>query len=367
MMDKFKNDFSHKLYSIFSTRHLKDLFRGIHTKLDFVTLDNYLYILTVTDKVIRRNTYPVSINTMVFDYSKDELIKIKSKILRLALLIFINLCERVFKAFKMDANVFLNNYIFSTNFFNTQWESLNINNLTEQIISKYKNHAILLRCINDVQNQNLCKNLLKNGWIKLVSRQVYIFRNWNTVLQHHNTNIDLALLNSKRYKFRELNKDSLEDFNIAEKLYNKLYLDKYSRNNIQYTAEYLRELYLNELITLKLLVDTQNNTPVGVVGIVGEGGVITAPIVGYDTDLDKHEALYRRIIIYIIKYAMDNDLLLNLSSGASNFKTMRGAEAHLEYMFVYTKHLPVYRRFIWRLLSIISTSLYGNLLQKLKL
>jgi len=367
MMDKFEEDFSYKLYPIFSSSSLKSLFRGLHTRLDRVVLDGHTYILTITDEVFRINSYPVSINTMIFDYSKDELVKIKNRILRSVLLIFINACVVVFKAFKIDTNVFLNNYIFSTNFFSKQWESLNINRLTTQIVYKYKRHAVLLRSVNEVQNQNLCKNLLESGWIKLVSRQVYIFRNWDTVLHHHNTNIDLGLLNSQRYLFKDPNKESIEDFKIAEKLYNKLYLDKYSQNNIQYTAEYLRELYLSELITLKLLVDTQNNITVGVVGMVGEGTVITAPIVGYDTDLDKHEALYRRIIIYIIKYAMDNKLLLNLSSGASNFKTMRGAEAHLEYMFVYTKHLPAYRRFIWWLLSIISIYLYGNLLQRLKL
>lgn len=367
MTEHFKKNFSYRLYSIFSKNNLENLFRGIKTKLDYIIFENNIYILTATEDVIKANSYPVSMNTMIFDYSKDELIKISNQTLKSILFIFINFFEYIFKISKIDTNVFLNNYIFSTNFFNKKWETLNINYLTNSIISKYNDKAIILRSVNEVQNPNLYKKLLKNGWVKLVSRQVYIFKNWEKILEHHNTNMDLKLLSSTKYSFRELSGDNFEEFQIAENLYNKLYLDKYSKNNIQYTAKYLQELHLNKLIVLKLLINNENNTPVGVVGIIGEDGVITAPIVGYNTDLDKKEALYRRIIIYIIKYANDNNLLLNLSSGASDFKTRRGAEAQLEYMFVYTKHLSSGRKVFWKLLALISEYIYGPLLVKLKL
>lgn len=367
MMEHFKKDFSYRLYLIFSKNNLRDLFRNIDTKLDCISFENNIYILTVTEDVIKANSYPVSMNTMIFDYSKDELVKISNQTLKSILFIFINFFEHVFKISKIDTNIFLNSYIFSTNFFNKKWETLDIDYLVKNIISRYINKAIILRSVNEVQNPNLYKRLLKDGWVKLVSRQVYIFKNWEKILEHHNTKLDLRLLSSAKYSFRELDGNNFEDFQLAEDFYNKLYLDKYSRNNIQYTAKYLQELHLNNLIVLRLLIDNENNTPVGVVGITGEDGVITAPIVGYNTNLDKKEALYRRIIIYIIKYAKDNNLLLNLSSGASDFKIRRGADAQLEYMFVYTKHLSIGRKIFWKLLAMISEYIYGPLLVKLKL
>ena len=79
------------------------------------------------------------------------------------------------------------------------------------------------------------------------------------------------------------------------------------------------------------------------------------------------DIFFRRVIAYILEYAKTNNYVLNLSSGASSFKLNRGANANLEYMFVYTKHLPFFRRFIWKTLSFISNNFYAVLLQRLKL
>lgn len=144
-------------------------------------------------------------------------------------------------------------------------------------------------------------------------------------------------------------------------------MEKYSIHNVQFKAIYLQELVKKELLHLRLLYDNQKNKYVAVVGLIGEDEVITAPIVGYDLSYDVKEALYRRVIAYILEYAKTNNYVLNLSSGASSFKLNRGAKANLEYMFVYTKHLPLFRRFIWKILSFISNNFYAVLLQRLKL
>jgi hypothetical protein len=121
------------------------------------------------------------------------------------------------------------------------------------------------------------------------------------------------------------------------------------------------------MIHLKFVYDTKNKKNVGILGIIGNDNIITAPIVGYDTQIDRKEAIYRRVIIYIIKYSLDNDLNLNLSSGASEFKRLRGLEPEIEYTFVDVKHLSFIRRSIWHILSFFSISFYKKMLIKLKL
>jgi len=174
-------------------------------------------------------------------------------------------------------------------------------------------------------------------------------------------------LNSKRYIFKKLDINNFKLFEIAEDIYAQLYLIKYSQHNIHFKALYLKELQKQKLIHLRLLYDCVEDKYVGVIGLVGEGGVITAPIVGYDTNYDIKAALYRRVIAYGIEYAMQKNYLLNLSSGAPDFKTKRGAQAHLEYMFVNVKHLSLSKKIIWKVLSLIANYFYAPLLKRLKL
>jgi hypothetical protein len=103
------------------------------------------------------------------------------------------------------------------------------------------------------------------------------------------------------------------------------------------------------------------------VGIVGDGETLTAPIVGYDLECPSSDALYRRCIIYILQYADSRQTLLNLSSGAPDFKRNRGAVPEIEYMFVYVQHLSFFRRAVWYGLSKISLWVYPPVLQKYKL
>ena len=234
-------------------------------------------------------------------------------------------------------------------------------------LQEYYNHTLQIRSVNKLQNPKLFDNLIKDGWIALVSRQVYIFDDFRRCELHQNYIWDKKLLSEKRYVFKELNIDDFSLLKKAEELYNQLYLKKYSKHNVQFKAIYLKELVKNELLHLRLLYDNKEHKYVAVVGIIGESGVVTAPIVGYDLSYDQKEALYRRVIAYILEYAKRNNYILNLSSGASSFKLNRGAKANLEYMFVYINHISFFRRFIWKTLSFISNSFYGRLLQRLKL
>lgn len=357
---------SSKLFEILEKYPSKELMANVDTKVVKYCVDNQEVISTIVDE-IKPNCYVVSANIMLIEYSKDELTKLDSKILRTFSYILIKLFENILKIAKIDKLQTLNNYMLSTNFFSNIFENIDLKKLRDIALKNYSNHTLVLRSINKTQNQKLFQELKKDGWIALVSRQVYIFDDFKRCQKHQNYRWDKKLLNDKRYIFKELDLDDFSLFEKAEKLYNQLYLEKYSIHNVQFKAIYLQELVKKELLHLRLLYDNQKNKYVAVVGLIGEDEVITAPIVGYDLSYDVKEALYRRVIAYILEYAKTNKYVLNLSSGASSFKLNRGAKANLEYMFVYTKHLPLFRRFIWKILSFISNNFYAVLLQRLKL
>lgn len=357
---------SSKLFEILEKYSSKELMANVDTKVVKYCVDNQEVISTIVDE-IKPNCYVVSANSMLIEYSKDELKKLDSKILRTFSYILIKLFENILKIAKIDKLQTLNNYMLSTNFFSNNFENIDLKKLRNIALKNYSNHTLVIRSINKTQNQKLFQELKEDGWIALVSRQVYIFDDFKRCEKHQNYRWDKKLLSDKRYIFKELDLDDFSLFEKAENLYNQLYLEKYSIHNVQFKAIYLQELVKKELLHLRLLYDNQKNKYVAVVGLIGEDEVITAPIVGYDLSYDVKEALYRRVIAYILEYAKTNNCVLNLSSGASSFKLNRGAKANLEYMFVYNKHLPLFRRFIWKILSFISNNFYAVLLQRLKL
>lgn len=360
------NNFSQRLYNIFEKYSSMELMGNVDAKVVKYKLKNKDVLVSIVDE-IKSNCYIVSPFNMMISYSKDELIKVDSKIQRYFASALIYGFESILKIFEIDTVQTLNNYMFSTNFFDKDFENIDILELEKVAYENNPKHTMLIRSVNKIQNSVLYEKLQNNGWIPLVSRQVYIFKSINICKKHQNYLRDKKLLNSDRYIFKELDINDLELFEKAEELYNKLYLTKYSQHNIHFKALYLKELQEHKLIHLRLLYDCVEDKYVGVVGLVGEEGVITAPIVGYDDSYDIKEALYRRVIAYAIEYTMKKKYLLNLSSGASHFKTMRGAEAHLEYMFVNVKHLSSFKKIIWRILNLIANYFYAPLLKRLKL
>jgi hypothetical protein len=361
------SDFSKRLYAILKNHPSSTLIANLNTRTESYTLGNELILTSVVD-TIEPNCYIASPYAMIIIYAQEELTKIPSWLYRNSGWLLIQTFAFILRLARIDHVQTLNNYLLSTNFFSPYWEIRDdLSAITYQARTRHPHHALLLRSLNGVQNPHLIKQLQRIGWTPLVSRQIYLFSQWQTIYHKHNVQMDQKLLSSERFIFV---KPPLEDdsaFNAAYSLYNSLYLDKYSIHNVQFTPLYLKQLVEQRLLHLRLLKDTLHDRYVGVIGMMGDGGVITAPIVGYETHSPKKDALYRRIIAYALSYAHQHDYLLNLSSGAAEFKTLRGGEPHLEYMMVYTHHLPLFRKIVWKALSLLSRYFYAPLLQKFHL
>ena len=361
-----KLNYSRLMFNIFENEQPSKLIKNLNTKFNFYKINNEFIITTVTDGV-KPNSYVASPYALLINYSEDELVKIESKLQRGFSRLLIKTFASFLRYTQIDKAQTLNNYMLSTNFFSEKWESLDIEVLEEKAIERYPEHALIIRSVNTTQNPKLFKHLSQNGWMPIVSRQVYIFDDKERWRKRRNTINDKKLLTDKRFEFCKVLVEDVKAFEQAEELYAFLYLEKYSEHNIQFTAKYLQLLVEAKLLDLYLLRDKVNMDYVGVVGMTEEAKVITVPIVGYDMSYGQEEALYRRLMIFATSYAMERECFLNLSSGAPQFKTLRGARAELEYMFVKVKHLSFRRRMGWYLIAFLSKYFYAPLLKRLKL
>jgi len=353
-----------EIYQLFTEHEPSSLIGKLKTKFEYYEIDGLFVITTVTNKV-EPNSYVASPYTLIISFGEDELGKIESKFQRIFTYGLIKTFASFLRFSQLDKAQTVNNYLLSTNFFSKEWESLDVEKLEQKVLSKKLNYALIIRSVNKVQNPKLFNKLKSNGWIPITSRQVYIFDNKERWEKSHNAKIDRKLLDSKRYTFYRVNKK--ENFEEAERLYNLLYLEKYSQHNIHFKAKYLQLLVERELLDLYLLHDEVEQKSVGVVGMTLEGGVMTVPIVGYNTNYPQKEALYRRLIAFALESAFKKGVLLNLSSGAPEFKKLRGARAELEYMMVKIEHLPLRQKLGWRLIAMLSKSFYAPLLKRLQL
>lgn len=104
-----------------------------------------------------------------------------------------------------------------------------------------------------------------------------------------------------------------------------------------------------------------------ILGYFSRNDVMTTPLFGYDTSIDQKTGLYRMLTAILVEEAKQKSLLLNMSSGAAEFKRCRGAESAIEYTAVYVNHLPYFRRVGWKAFEILINKIGIPLLQKSKL
>ena len=80
-------------------------------------------------------------------------------------------------------------------------------------------------------------------------------------------------------------------------------------------------------------------------------GVSYTPVLGYDIDATASLGLYRLLMLRAFQTCEARRTQFHCSAGAGLFKFNRGAESHVEFAAVWTRHLPLYRRAGLRALS----------------
>ncbi len=246
--------------------------------------------------------------------------------------------------------VMVNNALFST----CPWPTLPRQSAAPVIHAlreRFPGHARVFRSLNYRECPEFIDGLAEQGLLLLPSRQVWWFEPKDPVVARSRDFLaDARLLQRGDLELVQGRIFTPTDYQQSVALYRQLYLQKYSHHNPQYSEGWLRHLQEAGIMELTGL-RAPDGRLVGVEGRVESHGVLTSPVVGYDTTLPVKLGLYRRLAVIPILEARQRGIPLNLSAGVGRFKASRGGEPVMEYLAVDLHGLPSFRRRPWKILA----------------
>lgn len=300
------------------------------------------------------NGYVVSPCTAYSRYADEEIVRLGRPLLTAPLRLLARGLGLWFERARLDRLVTVNNWLLSTNVYPAGWDGGDLSEMIRFLRADYPDHALAFRSLNRRANGALMARLQALGCLAVPSRQVYLYDGRAgeaaPFLRRHNTRLDAALW--RRTPYRVIDGAALDPAGLDRVvwLYNRLYLDKYSRLNPQFGARWMAVGLRDGWLTLRALQHPGGRID-GVAGWVGNGEWLTAPVVGYDTGLPASLGLYRLITRLCLQETAQRRCRLNFSSGAAHFKRLRGGAPEIEYTLVKVDHLPPARQRVWRLLQ----------------
>ncbi len=317
------------------------------------------------------NAYVCSIHTHYVSYAIEELRRLRGVGIAPLLEKVLGLLGAFLRARRIDQCVYVNNWLLATNLY-PQGFHQHVGEITALLQKAHPEHAVVLRSVNAVTDPALYEALQAQGYMFIPSRKIFMYdpRTRNSIKLKFRTalNRDRRLVNGSGYQWGGAREMSAGDIDRCLELYNKLYLKKYSLCNPWFNGQVIRSILeavaSGESPMFEVRVLKKDGRIDGVLGYFFRNGVMTAPLVGYDTDLSREAGLFRMIHARLAEEAEQKGLLLNMSSGASEFKRTRGGVMQIEYTAVYHRHLAFRRRVAWEVLSFLANGIGLPLLKK---
>ena len=345
--------------------------RNVRTDMHVLDTGRYRFPVSVNSgRSDPEVSYVVSPLNAYGGYTDSELTRLQRPWLAWPLLRFVHASSGLLSAARLDRLVQVNNWLLSTNLYPPSWSGDDLGAITELLLMQWPDHTFGFRSLNRFSNPGLIDRMRDLGYLAIPSRQVYIFDTRagerSPCLARHNTKIDGSLLRKSGYEVVAGRDLAAGDYERLERLYNLLYIEKYCALNPQFTAEWLRRGERDGWLEIRALRGAAGRID-GVVGWFANEAIITAPIVGYDTSLSQRAGLYRLLTRLCIEEAAKRRLVLNFSSGAAEFKRLRGGVPEIEYSLVYVRHLSKGRRAAWRALQVALEAIAVPMLRRLGL
>ncbi|MDJ0616563.1 MAG: hypothetical protein QNJ63_07405 [Calothrix sp. MO_192.B10] len=339
-------------------------------------VDSQLYLLTIDDLFL-----PITVNHQELDnsyvcspynhyvtYTKEELKTLKTPILEAILAIIIDILGELLILGNINKVAIVYNLLLSTNLY-PDISTQQITAITSFLSQKFPDNAIVFRSINTFIDDRLFNSFIDNDYQLIGSRQIYLFnpseRSAMRSKMRWRLKQDFQLITKQGYELIDSSQITQEEIPRIVELYNYLYLDKYSLHNPQFNQEFIKLVLQNPAWRFQAF--KKNDQIDGVIGFYEINGVMTTPILGYDTSLPQEHGLYRMLSAQLTVEATKKGIILHQSSGAAEFKRFRGFIANTEYSAVFHQHLPFTRQLVWRFLGLLVNKIALPLMKKYKL
>jgi len=343
-----KNKYSHFVKQYFSwilKNGTEKYIKNIDVEIKLLEVDDFLVPLSFGNSKL--NCYTTSL-TSIFVYWKFELYNISNFFLKFISKFLFNFLIFFWKVIKIDNIVYVNNFLLSTNLYPNFTEQ-NIKDINLFIKKHYPNKIIFYRSLNYKTNQNIINNLLDDSFKKLVSRQIFIF-------ERNKVNKYSKLLKLEKYfkkYWLKLEKANIEDSNNILKLYNLLYLKKYTNLNPQFSIDFIEDLLKYDIFHFYKLLN--NDNILWIIWYFIINNQTTTPFFWYDIHLPKKFNLYEQINYILILKTLEESDILNASSWAWKFKKSRWAELFIEYNLLYLpKNIWLFKKLFFKFLILLS-------------
>ncbi|MGV3526177.1 MAG: GNAT family N-acetyltransferase [Candidatus Sericytochromatia bacterium] len=318
------------------------------------------------------NAYVCSPTAHYVDYARRELeIEMgEQPLLKGALDTLIQGLGAAFRPLAFERVVYVNNWLLSTNLY-PAFDPARLELIRDALRARFPDRALIFRSVNLARDQAIYDQLRALDFQAVFSRQVYLLDPATGAHRRKNPyKEDRRLARKAPYVWDTGASVRPTEIPRLRALYDDLYLHKYSRLNPQFNTLFLRrslsEGWLHYAV-LRRREGPEAGRIDAMLGYVERNGVFTTPLVGYDRSLPLSTGLYRLVTLYLFDEAERRGWVLNHSSGASRFKTLRGCVPSMEYNLVYTDHLPLAQQLPWRTLARLSGSLIEPLMRRFAL
>lgn len=260
--------------------------------------------------------------------------------------------DRLLKAARINRIVHLDNWLLSTNL-HGGWGGEGVEAARRALAAAHPDHLLGIRSVDDWSSPGLREALGADGWTLVPSRQIWVVddpaRDWRTKGDYDN---DRRLVARSPLVISDLDGMEAGDARRIADLYAMLYVGKYSALNPILSPRFIESSARLGMISYRVARD-EAGTIMAVAGMWERGGVMTPPVVGYDTARSQREGLYRIACWMFMERALQAGWRLHGSAGAGHFKRMRGARGVIEWNAYHTAHLSPARGKAVELLALL--------------
>ncbi len=346
-------------------RHgVKHYIQNTDVRMLALKIDDMVLPVTICDRPGYKDSYIASPYTHYISYVREEMIRLKRPGVKIVLDPFLMLLGTFFKRLQIDKVVIINNWLFPTIIY-PNFTEYQVKAITGYMAALYPRHVILFRCISRSLTGQLMDMLKENNYRLVVSRPVFIVDPKDRIcFKKSNVMKDTKLLHKSGYLEPAGQTLSAWDINRIAELYRDLYIDKYTPLNPIYTNAFINLTIQENIFTYRILRIKDHLK--GFIALFQKNGMLASVLLGYDFGVPQKSGLYRMLMNVSLNEANRYGAILNQSSGAADFKRLRGALPELEYFAAYHKHLPFQRGLPWHILAFIFNQSAEFLLKKEK-